>query len=178
MYKNTAYGAKIMGKRAERARQMFLEGYNCSQSVVGAFIDLFDMDKTTALKFCEGLGGGMGRMRLTCGAVSAMALIAGLKMSSGKAGDLKGRGELYAEIRSMAEEFKAQNGSIICADLLGAAMPKDNSAMPEARTPEYYRRRPCAQKIYECALILEKHLLGEQDGRKEPSGQEKQDNRS
>ena len=99
-------------------------------------------------------------------------------MSSGKAGDLKGRGELYAEIRSMAEEFKAQNGSIICADLLGAAMPKDNAAMPEARTPEYYRRRPCAQKIYECALILEKHLLGEQDGRKEPSGQEKQDNRS
>lgn len=152
-----------MGKRADRAKELFFEGYNCSQSVVGAFIDLFDMDEKTALRFSEGLGGGMGRMRLTCGAVSAMALLAGLKMSSGVGGDLKGRGELYAAIRQMADEFKAKNGSVICADLLGAAMPKDNSAQPEARTAEYYKRRPCADKIYDCALIVEKYLFGEQD---------------
>ncbi len=151
-----------MGKRADRARELFFEGYNCSQSVVGAFIDLFDMDAKTAMKFCEGLGAGTGRMRLTCGAVSAMALLAGLKMSSGEGGDLKGRGELYAVIRLMAEEFKANNGSVICADLLGAALPKDNSAQPEERTPEYYKRRPCADKIYQCALLVEKYLFPEQ----------------
>ncbi len=147
-----------MGKRADRAKELFFEGYNCSQAVVGAFIDLFDMDEKTAMRFSEGLGGGMGRMRLTCGAVSAMALLAGLKMSSGAGGDLKGRGELYAVIRQMAEEFKEKNGSVICADLLGAALPKDNSAQPEERTAEYYKRRPCADKIYECALIVEKYL--------------------
>lgn len=151
-----------MGKRAELARQLFLQGYNCTQSVVGAFIDLFGTDRTAAMKLCEGLGGGIGRMRLTCGAVSAMALVAGLKISHGEPGDLKTRGRLYAVIRAMAEEFRALNGSITCADLLGAAMPADNSAMPEERTADYYRRRPCPEKIYQCGLILEKHLFPEE----------------
>lgn len=147
-----------MGVRADRAKEMFLQGYNCSQAVVGAFADLFGFDNVTAMKFAEGLGGGMGRMRLTCGAVSAMATLASMKMSSGEAGDLKLRGEIYAVIQKMAGEFKENNGSVICAELLGASLPKDNSATPEERTPDYYRRRPCADKIYQCALLVEKYL--------------------
>ena len=148
-----------MGVRADRAKEMFLQGYNCSQAVVGAFADLFGFDNVTAMKFAEGLGGGMGRMRLTCGAVAAMATLASMKMSSGKPGDLKLRGEIYAVIQKMAGEFKDNNGSVICAELLGAALPKDNSTTPEERTPDYYRRRPCADKIYQCALLVEKYLV-------------------
>lgn len=147
-----------MAERADRARAMFLEGYNCCQAVVGAFADLYGFDAVTAMKFAEGFGGGLGRMRLTCGAVSAMAIVAGMKMSTGLPGDLKRRGEIYAVIRDMVEEFKADNGSIICAELLGAALPKDNSATPEERTTEYYARRPCPDKIHQCALLIEKYL--------------------
>lgn len=148
-----------MGERADKAKNMFYEGYNCCQSVVGAYADLFGYDPKTAMKMAEGLGAGMGRMRLTCGAVAGMAVLASMKMSSGEAGDLKKRGEIYGVIRQMAEEFKAKNGSVICAELLGAAMPKDNSAMPEARTPEYYKKRPCPECIHDCGLIVEKYLL-------------------
>ncbi len=148
-----------MGERADRAKKMFEEGYNCCQAVVGAFADLFGLDQKTAMRFCEGMGGGMGRMRLTCGAVTAMALLAGMKYGTGEPGELKKRGELYAVIQKMAEEFKQKNGSIICAELLGAAKPKDDSPQPEARTAEYYKRRPCSDKVYDCALIVEKYLM-------------------
>lgn len=152
-----------MGKRAEKARELFYQGYNCTQSVVGAFVDMFDMDFDTAMRFSEGMGAGMGRMRLTCGAVSAMALIAGLKLSSGKPKDLKNRAEVYAKVREMSEDFKQKNGSIICRELLGDAMPKDNSANPEKRTAEYYKKRPCPECVYDCAEIIEKYLLGEEN---------------
>ncbi|MCM1227122.1 MAG: C-GCAxxG-C-C family protein [Clostridium sp.] len=151
-----------MGKRAEKARELFYQGYNCTQSVVGAFIDLFDMDFDTAMRFSDGMGGGMGRMRLTCGAVSAMAMIAGLKLSSGKPKDLKNRAEVYAKVREMSEDFRQKHGSIICRELLGAAMPKDNSPNPEERTAEYYKKRPCPDCIYDCAEIIEKRLFSEE----------------
>ena len=147
-----------MGKRADRAREMFLEGYNCCQSVVGAFAELYGFDPETAMKMAEGFGGGLGRMRLTCGAVNGMAMVAGMKLSHGKAGDLQRRGDIYAVVRQMVEEFKAQNGTIICAELLGLSMPKDDSPIPEERTPDYYKRRPCPDKIHQCGLIIEKYL--------------------
>lgn len=147
-----------MGARADKAREMFLQGYNCCQAVVGAFADLYGFDPETAMKMAEGFGGGLGRMRLTCGAVNGMAMVAGMKMSHGKAGDLQRRGDIYAVVRQMVNEFKEQNGTIICAELLGLSMPKDDSPMPEERTPEYYKRRPCPDKIHQCGLIIEKYL--------------------
>ena len=147
-----------MGKRADRAREMFMQGYNCCQAAVGAFADLYGFDPVTAMKFAEGFGGGLGRMRLTCGAVNAMAIVAGMKMSHGQPGDLQRRGEIYAVVRKMVEEFKAENGTIVCAELLGLALPKDDSPTPEERTPEYYKRRPCPDKIHQCGLIIEKYL--------------------
>ena len=97
-------------------------------------------------------------MRLSCGAVNAMAIVAGMKMSHGQPADLKRRGEIYAVVRQMVEEFKADNGTIICAELLGLSKPKDDSPVPEERTPEYYARRPCPEKIRQCGLIIEKCL--------------------
>ena len=150
-----------MGERAEKARELFYKGYNCTQSVVCAFADLFGMDMETAARFADGLGGGMGRMRLTCGAVSAMSLIAGLKLSSGKPGDLKNRQKVYEAVRKMAGEFEKKNGSIVCRELLtaAAAMPKDESSKPEDRTKEYYKKRPGPGCVYDCAEIIESVLL-------------------
>jgi len=150
-----------MGERADRARALFLNGYNCSQAVVGAFSDLFGMEPETAMRFAEGLGGGIGRMRLTCGAVSAMALLAGLKVSTGKPGDLETRKEVYAKVREMAAAFQEKNGSITCSDLLGAARPKDDSAKPQERTAQYYQKRPCPDCVQDCAEIVEMYLLSE-----------------
>ena len=75
----------------ERAVALFREGYNCAQAVTGAFAEPFGMSQEDALRFSEGMGAGMGRLRLTCGAVSAMALLAGLKLSNGKPNDLATR---------------------------------------------------------------------------------------
>lgn len=150
-----------MSERVEKARNLFLEGYNCSQSVVGAFSDLFGMEPETAMRFAEGLGGGMGRMRLTCGAVAAMSLLAGLKMSTGQSGDLQTRTQIYEKVREMAQEFQDKNGSIICSELLGGALPKDNSAKPQERTKQYYKKRPCPDCVADCAEIIEKHLCGQ-----------------
>ena len=147
-----------MGARADKARELFVGGYNCSQAVIGAFADLYGFDTAQALKISEALGGGLGRLRLTCGAVNGMAMVVGMKLSSGEAGDLKTRGEIYEVVRQMVGEFKENNGTIICAELLGLSKPKDDSPAPEARTPDYYKRRPCADKVYECALLVEKYL--------------------
>lgn len=150
-----------MGERADKAKELFYSGYNCTQSVVCAFADIFGMDIETAARFSDGLGGGMGRMRLTCGAVSAMSLIAGLKLSSGKPGDLGNRQEVYEAVRTMAAEFEKKNGSIICMELLKAAsaMPKDTGSRPEERTKEYYKKRPCPGCVYDCARIIEDTLF-------------------
>ncbi len=150
-----------MSKRADKAKALFFEGYNCSQSVLGAFADLYGLDTDTAMRLSDGFGGGMGRMRLTCGAVSAMAMIAGLELSSGKTKDPDNRTDVYAKVREMAEAFEQKNGSIICRELLGNALPSDNSSRPEDRTEKYYKNRPCHECVYDCACIIESLLLQE-----------------
>lgn len=146
---------------SEKAKEYFKKGYNCSQSVVLAFSDLVDADTKTALKLAEGFGGGMGRMRLTCGAVSGMCMLAGLKLSSAESADTDTRSKIYAAVRDMCAEFKETHGSIICGELLGENAPKDNSPHPEARTADYYKRRPCIECVGDCAEIAEKYLFGE-----------------
>lgn len=145
--------------RIEKAKELFKSGYNCSQSVVGAYSDLFGMDPQTAMRFAEGFGGGMGRMRSTCGAVSAMFMLVGLKMSKGIASDVETRTKIYETVRKMAAEFENENGSIICADLLGLNKPSDESAKPEERSEQYYKKRPCVECVGDCAAIVEKYLI-------------------
>lgn len=146
--------------KAERAVELFKAGYNCSQSVVGAFAEDLGFDFDTAMKMSEAFGGGMGRMRLTCGAVSGMFMLVGMKYSKAKGGDLETRRLVYKTVQEMAEEFKHKNGSIICAELLGENLPKDNGSVPTPRTPEFYKKRPCIGCISDCAEMAEKYLKG------------------
>ena len=97
----------------EKAVALFREGYNCAQAVTGAFAEQFGMSQEDALRFSEGMGAGMGRLRLTCGAVSAMALLAGLKLSNGKPNDLTTRKEVYAVVQEMTKAFQEKN----CRDM-------------------------------------------------------------
>ncbi|OOP72095.1 C-GCAxxG-C-C family protein [Clostridium beijerinckii] len=137
----------------ERAMELFKQGYNCSQSVFGAFCDECDMDFETALKLSSSFGGGMGRLREVCGAVSGMFMVAGMKYGYTDPMDYASKAEHYKRIQELAEQFKEKNGSIVCRELLGLSTQKE-SYIPEERTAEYYKKRPCAEIIGDAAEII------------------------
>lgn len=149
--------------RKERAKENFKNGCNCSQAVAAAYCDLFGMSVDDAMRVSEGFGGGMGRMRLTCGAVSGMCMLAGLKYSKANAGDVETRTKIYDTVQKMCREFEEKNGSIICGDLLGINKPKDSSPQPEERTEQYYQKRPCVECVGDCAALVEKYLVNNND---------------
>lgn len=148
--------------RPEKAKQLFLLGYNCSQAVVGAFIDDFAIDFDTAMKLSSSFGGGMGRMREVCGAVSGAFMIAGLKCGYCDPCDKAAKSAHYALIQKIAADFKQQNGSIICRELLEGVgcNGKCQGSVPEDRTAAYYKKRPCAELVYIAAKIVEDELYG------------------
>lgn len=148
--------------RPEKAKQLFTSGYNCSQAVVGAFIDDFAIDFDTAMKLSSSFGGGMGRMREVCGAVSGAFMIAGLKCGYCDPCDKAAKNAHYALIQKIAADFKQQNGSIICRELLEGVgcNGKCQGSVPEDRTAAYYKKRPCAELVYIAAKIVEDELYG------------------
>lgn len=149
----------------KRAKELFLEGYNCSQAVVLAFEEELaerGVDKETAARLASSFGGGLGRLREVCGCVSGMAIVSGIlegysdpKAKEEKAGH-------YARIQELAGKFKEENGSYICYELL-SGITKDTDPKPEARTETYYKKRPCAELAMCAAEILEKQLNREED---------------
>lgn len=146
--------------RGQRAMGLFLEGYNCTQSVVLAFADLIGMDERTLLRMSSSFGGGMGRLREVCGAVSGMFLVAGFLYgydTPGAAGQ-QAKAEHYARIQELAAEYRAVNGSIVCRELLGLRTTGADNPTPELRTAEYYKKRPCGQVIGLAATIMEKYV--------------------
>lgn len=143
-----------MESRVEKAVGLFMSGYNCSQSVFAAYSDLFGMEQEQALKVSCSMGGGMGRMREVCGAVSAMFMVAGLACGNTDPKDQERKTKNYETVRQMAEAFKAQHKSIICREILGIRAA-EKSAAPELRTPEYYQKRPCARMVEAAARIIE-----------------------
>ena len=146
-----------MNKREELARQAFKEGYNCSQAMVAAFSDLMEMDKKTALRLASSFGGGMGRMREVCGAVTGMFMVVGILYGYDDAKDYEGKKDTYALVQKLANQFKAETGSIICRELLGLD-GKDNSPVPSKRTEEYYKKRTCEDKVGLAAKILDGYI--------------------
>lgn len=156
--------------KAEKAREFFLQGYNCSQAVALAFAEETGVDSETLAKAALSFGGGLSRLRLTCGTVSGMCLVAGLILGSAEPG--KGKSEHYAIIQSLVKAFKEKNGSVICAELL-RGITSDTSPQAEARTPEYYKKRPCPDYVYDAAHILEEYLNGLSDEKKLRSDKEK-----
>ncbi len=144
--------------RAERAKELFYEGYNCSQAVVAAFADLIDTDEKTAVRLVSGYGGGMGRLREVCGSFSGVVFIINALYGYDEKRDNEGKKELYAIIQELAEKFRNECGSLVCRELLGLKITGADSPVPEERTPEYYKKRPCPDIIYTAADILETYL--------------------
>lgn len=143
--------------KKEQAMKLFKDGYNCSQAVFGAFADELGLDFETAVKISASFGGGMGRMREVCGAVSGMFMATGLKCGYSSPTDNRSKTEHYKLIQDLAAEFRAENGSIICRELLGLE-GKDNNYVPSERTNEYYKKRPCAELVGQAAEILERYF--------------------
>lgn len=140
-------------ERAEQAREYFTSGYNCAQSVFLAYQDITGIDEVLAATISAPFGGGMGRLREVCGAVSGMTMVAGFIAPNSQPNDNENKKNCYATVQALAEEFRAENGSIICRELLGLAQQKDDPT-PSPRTGEYYKRRPCAEYVAIAARIV------------------------
>ena len=143
--------------RKERAMALFESGYNCSQSVILAFSDLTELDEKTLARIGSSFGGGMGRLREVCGAVTGMFTIAGLLYGYDDASGGEKKAEHYARIQQLAKSFSDENDSIICRELLGLDRKIDDP-VPEKRTAEYYQKRPCSELVGNAAEILEEFI--------------------
>jgi len=143
--------------RGGLAKRYFEDGYNCCQSIVLAFVDLLDIDQVTALSIAAPFGGGMGRLREVCGAFSGMLIILGKMAECAAPEDREAKIRLYQTVQQMAEDFKNQNGSILCRELLGLEQ-HEVGGVPEKRTKKYYDVRPCAEICKSAAEILERTL--------------------
>lgn len=145
--------------RVERAKALFKQGFNCSQAVCAACADIYGIDEQTALRIAASFGGGIGRMRQTCGAACGMFILAGLENGSATPGDAEGKKQNYTLVQDLATKFKQENGSLICAELLGIA-PKPQEPTPEARTETYYQKRPCVEMVANAVRIYLEELKG------------------
>lgn len=153
-------------ERVEKAVALFKEGYNCSQSVVAAYADIFGFTFEQALRMSASFGAGIGRMRETCGAACGMFLLAGLQTGSTDPRDAAGKGANYAVVQDLAAKFRDINGSIICAELLGLREKKDCGigapTTPQERNAEYFKKRPCVEMVRSAAMLFGEYLKDEQ----------------
>ena len=147
-----------MEERIEKAVCLFKEGYNCSQSVVAAFADMYGFTPEQAFRMAASFGGGIGRMRETCGAACGLFLVAGLETGAIEGADRQGKAANYALVQELAEEFKRRNGALRCADLLGLSKKEPVVSTPEVRTDQYYAKRPCVKMVEEAARIWCEYL--------------------
>ncbi len=146
--------------RGERAAEYFLSGFNCAQAVALAFSDLTGAPREATVLALSAFGGGLSRLREVCGAVSGMAYVAGLLYGSSDEKDYESKKQLYAIVQRLAGEYREQNGSIVCRELLAGAGVSSGGA-PEQRSAEYYKKRPCPQLIRCAADILQRFVEGE-----------------
>lgn len=146
-----------MSKR-EVAIALFEEGYNCAQAVSAAFCEETGMTKDAMVKLASGFGGGFGRLREVCGAVSGMVLVANILYGYESPTDNEAKMKHYKDIQSVILEFKSRNGTYICKELLNLPDNDPKSPVPEKRTAEYYKKRPCKEIVGEAADILEKFI--------------------
>ena len=143
--------------RKDIAVENFTKGYNCSQSVALAFADLTGVDENSLLKMTSSLGAGMGRLREVCGAVSAMFIVAGLLYGYDNPKATEQKAQHYAEIQKLAKMFEEQTGSIVCRELLGLDVKKEDP-IPEERTEGYYKKRPCKELVGIATQILDEYI--------------------
>ena len=148
-----------MTTNPEKAANNFENGYNCAQSVFMVYSEKFGIGTETALKLSSSFGGGMGRLREVCGAVSAMFMIAGLAKGYTENNNDDIKGKHYQLIQTLAQKFKEKHGTIICRELLGLDRYENSSFIPTKRTPQYYKERPCKEFIYDACTIIDKYIF-------------------
>lgn len=137
--------------KGDKAKSLFMSGCNCSQAVAAAFCEETGLDEELTKRLTIGFGGGVGRMREVCGAVSGMTFVISAVYNEDK-------GSIYKRIQDVANEFRKQNGAIVCRELLGLFADSTCSPVPEERTQQYYKKRPCPEIVAIAADILEKYL--------------------
>ena len=135
-----------------KAAELFLSGYNCAQAVAVAFSDVTGLTERQAAKMASAFGGGMGRMREVCGAVSGMLMVLSYLYGYDTPGDDISKRRLYAQVQALAAAFREENGSIICREILKNP-PSDPNPTP--RTAEFYAKRPCAKMVMTAARLLD-----------------------
>ena len=146
-----------MTDHAQLAKSLFLSGYNCAQAVACAFCDATGLDIDTAARMASSFGGGLGRLREVCGTVSGAALVLGIAKGYSDPKDFEAKKAHYALVQEFARRFREKNGSIVCRELL-AGVGATTGGEPEARTPEYYKKRPCPDLAACAAGILDEML--------------------
>ena len=145
-------------ERVSKAREFFLKGYNCSQSVFCAFSDMYSITEDLSLKLSASFGGGIGRMRETCGAACGMFMLAGLERGQLDANDNLAKQKNYKLVQDLASKFKKNNGSIICRELLAYKKNMKIVPIPEKRTDDYYKNRPCLRLVESAAEIWSDYI--------------------
>lgn len=148
-------------EQAAKAMAYFKEGYNCAQSVVLAYADYYGLTHELALHISASFGGGIGRMRETCGAACGMFLLAGFERCATSGPDREGKAANYALVQKLAEAFKQEHGALRCTDLLGLSKKEPIVSTPEVRTPQYYAKRPCPMIVASAARIFGDYLESE-----------------
>ena len=143
-----------MTDHASYAAELFESGYNCAQAVAVAFCDVTGMEEKAAAAMASSFGGGMGRMREVCGAVSGMLLVAGILYGYDTPGDDVNKKAHYQRVQAMAADFREEAGSIICREILKNP-PSDPSPTP--RSEAFYQMRPCTRMVYRAAEILDQY---------------------
>ena len=138
-----------------KAAELFLSGYNCAQAVAVAFTDVTGLTEQQAAKMASAFGGGMGRMREVCGAVSGMLMVLSYVYGYDTPGDDISKKRLYGQVQALAAGFRAENGSIICREILKNP-PSDPNPTP--RTAEFYAKRPCTKMVMTAARLLEQFM--------------------
>lgn len=138
-----------------KAAELFLGGYNCAQSVAVAFCDVTGLDEKFTARMVSSFGGGMGRIREVCGAVSGMFFVLGLLYGYDTPGDDKSKMRLYTDVQALAAKFREQCGSIICREILNNPPTDPN---PSPRTAEYYKVRPCARLVLVAGQLMDEFI--------------------
>ena len=154
------YDPQDLDKRVARAVDNFMAGYGCCQRVGAAFSDLYGLDETMAKRIAAGFGGGVGRMRMMCGAVSGIVMLVGLDCGQTEGSDREGKSACYKVVQDLLAQSQAENGSLICAEILGLKGHEKAqcSYVASPRTAEYYKTRPCAAKVESAARIFAEYL--------------------
>ncbi len=157
---NTKYMEMLFNKeeRIRKAEAYFMQGFNCCQAVVAAYADLYGYTQEQALRMSAGFGAGIGRMRMSCGAFNALALLAGLDCGSVTPGDREGKSYNYKVVQELAARFKEEHGSLICSELLKLKKGAPLTYVASERTAEYYKTRPCVNQIVSAAKIFADYL--------------------